>query len=103
LSEWTSLLGGKEIASWFINVVNKADLWHNEEKVVLDHYMKGSYYDALGDVKALNPVTVPYCATIHKFYNIANISGTFDDGERMLKRNNFFRVLLEAIGRGSVR
>ena len=99
LGEWKILLGTPDITKCLITLVNKADLWWDKSETVLKYYNRGIYYQALGSAKSLNPVVLPYCSVVHRFYDIGAGSGNFDDSNRVELRAHFLSELLAAIGR----
>lgn len=99
LHMWTPLLADPAVTSFLINVVSKADLWWEQRDAVLSHYESGDYNRALGDARALNPVTVSFCSVIHKFFGRASLRGSFDDPLKKRLRTHVFQTILEAIGR----
>lgn len=99
LSEWTSLLGGRETTGWLITVVTKADLWWNHRKEVMKFYESGPYFQALGPAKALHPVVLEYCSIFQKFYGRSPMSGDFQDEDRVRSRAHLLREILTAIAR----
>jgi energy-coupling factor transporter ATP-binding protein EcfA2 len=102
LAEWTSLLGSRDTTGWLINVITKADLWWNRKDKVLQHYVSGPYFEALGEAKSLEPIFLEYCSVFHKFYGDGTLSGNFDESDRVRARGNLLRTLLEAVGKGGL-
>lgn len=99
IPEWSISLGGVRPYR-LITVVTKADLWWPERKTVISHYESGAYYQALGTAKALNPMVVPYCSVIKKFYDEAPTSGEIDGALCIRFRNDLLRILIEVVGKG---
>jgi energy-coupling factor transporter ATP-binding protein EcfA2 len=97
LSEWTGLLGDRVTTNWLITVVTKADLWWHKKEEVLGHYSSGLYLDSLGDARSLQPIVLPYSSVFHKFYGEGNLSGTFDDNDRISLRNDLIKNLISAV------
>jgi len=100
IPEWSVSLGGGLRKYRLITVVTKADLWWADNPKVLEHYKSGDYFNALGTAQKLNPMVVPYCSIIKKFYDEAPTSGLFDENERIMHRSNFLRILVEVVGKG---
>jgi GTPase SAR1 family protein len=102
VAEWASSLRLNLKTRWMITVVNKADLWWHERERVLFHYEQGSYKTAL-DTAGINPrtsVVLPFCATIHKFFDTAPTSGYLDVKDQTEQHGRLIKVLLEAVGKG---
>lgn len=99
LHMWTPLLADPAVTSFLINVVSKADLWWDQRDTVLQHYESGDYHRALGDARALYPITVSFCSVIHKFFGRMSLEGSFDDPLKKRLRAHVFQTILEAIGR----
>ncbi len=99
IPEWSIALGGTREFR-LITVVTKADLWWPNQKRVISHYESGEYFNALGTAKKLNPIVVPYCSVIKKFYDEASTSGEIDENGRLMFRNNLLRILVEFVGKG---
>lgn len=102
IPEWSISVGGIRPYR-LITVVSKADLWWNNQKDVISHYEAGPYYAALGPAKHLNPMVIPYCSVIKKFYDETPTSGEIDENVRVMFRNNLLRTLVEIAGRGGNR
>jgi hypothetical protein len=101
LSEWTPILGNKHITKGLITVVSKADIWWKKEQwdTILNHYKSGDYYNALGEAKILEPIVLPYCSVFHKFYGEGNLSGQFDETDRINFRVQLLKSMLALIGK----
>src|ERR1700691_233054 len=98
LSEWSSLLGGRDAANWLITLVTKADLWWGHRHRVLQHYSEGAYFEALGPAKALTPTVLEYCSVFQKFFGQAAMSGEFGDADRTRVRGQLIATLLASVG-----
>jgi len=94
LGEWTGILGDRGTISWCITVVNKADLWWNQEDEVLRYYREGRYHEALGNVSRVDEGVIEYCSVMHKFYDIAPLAGTFDDKDRRCTRTRLLEKII---------
>lgn len=99
LSEWVPLLGSSLTSSWLITLVSKADLWWDSRPTVESYYKTGEYSEALGDARSLMPIVLSYCSVFHKFYGRGTLSGSFDDDDRRLLRQNLFNTLISSIGK----
>src|SRR5687767_10616866 len=55
VGEWIHLLGSPDSTSWFMTVVNKADLWWDDRAEVLKYYQSGPYYQILGSLQNMKP------------------------------------------------
>jgi len=100
VSEWSSLLGSRDTANWLITVVNKADLWWHQQEEVMHYYTSGAYAQNLGDAKVLGPIVVPYCATIHKFFDEGALSAHFDVNDQIHCKARLLTALLSSVEDG---
>jgi energy-coupling factor transporter ATP-binding protein EcfA2 len=97
--EWEPFLGGEHTTKRIITVVNKADLWWDNQLAVMDHYEKGSYALALAGSKRLSPIVKEYCSVMKQYYGQSPLSGHFDDSQRGKLRSNLVATLLSAAGK----
>jgi hypothetical protein len=97
LDEWIPLLGSPETSAWLITVVNKADLWWNQRKTVMQYYESGEYAAHLGDAKSLKPIVIPYCATMHKFFGEGAMSGDFDRSDEIRCKADLITTLARVV------
>jgi hypothetical protein len=97
LSEWLPFFDSKNV-SWLITVVNKADLWWHEKDNVLKYYNSGKYYETLGSAFT-SPVTQEYCSVIHKFYGEGNLSGKFDNSDKVNAKTRLLKKIIDAIAK----
>jgi hypothetical protein len=100
LDDWAGRLGATLRRARMLTVINKADLWWDEQATVLDHYTSGPYADrvkALG-LRLVDPV--PYCSIIKRFQGRGLTSGRFDDPCRAELRRTAIRSLLEMVANG---
>lgn len=98
LAEWTSLLAGRGgPANWLITVVTKADLWWgpDQDRIVLDHYRSGRYYDALGEATDITHSVRSFSSLNQLFYGRAPMSGFYSDDQRIEDRDSLIALLLE--------
>ncbi|CAK0775354.1 putative G domain-containing protein [uncultured Gammaproteobacteria bacterium] len=103
IAEWGTKLRLTSNEGWLITVINKADLWWHDKDRVIAYYKEGPYHNALtrSEMCKTAPVVLPFCATLHKFFDIAPLCGLYDLKDQADHRNNLIRVLLESIGRGN--
>lgn len=98
LKEWIPLVGNPDTGGWLITIITKADLWWDEREQVIEHYVEGDYFAALGEAKTMNPIVVHYSSVFHRFYDKGNLSGMFDETDRKKARINLFSTLLGSTG-----
>lgn len=96
LSEWVPFLADRDVSSWVLTVVTKADLWWDQRDDVLHYYENGAYDQAIRQQDPnIHHVVLPYCSVVHKFFGTAPVSGNFDDEERLRVNLQFLRKLVE--------
>ena len=98
LDEWTGKLSLGLKNPWLITLATKADLWWDQREAVKAHYETGPYHQWLGDAQDMKPTVCLYSSIRHRFFDRTPLCGHFDDTDRLRLRENFFRVLFEAIG-----
>ena len=101
LAEWAELLADSTVTPALITVVSKADLWWDRLAHVLRHYQTGDYRRALGRVRTLNHLVIPYCSISKRFLGEGRPSANFDDNDRVNLRAALLQQLLSAVGRAS--
>jgi energy-coupling factor transporter ATP-binding protein EcfA2 len=97
LDEWNLLLGDQVTSHWLITVVTKADLWYDRHDEVIEHYSKGTYFDALDAARVLRPRVLPYSSVFRKFYGEAPMAGTFDQENHKAAREKLIDALIKAL------
>lgn len=99
VGEWSELVGVQSKCQ-LVTVVTKADLWWELHDEVLDYYETGEYFDALGPCQSFAPTVIPYCSVFHKLYGVGELSGSFDEEDRLRTRANLLKSLCELVGKG---
>lgn len=82
--------------SWFITVINKADLWWNDKEECLEYYKKGKYANIFKDLKDSQHICLPYCSIINKFYDIKPHTD-FDETDKNELKNSFMKLFKEIL------
>lgn len=83
VNEWVQLVGDRSSVKWILTVVTKADLWWSDKDLVLEHYSSGPYHDLIKHYdQRIKHVVKPVCSVVHRFFDEAPVSGSFDDSIR---------------------
>jgi len=82
--------------SWFITVINKADLWWNDKEECLEYYKKGKYANIFKDLKDSQHICLLYCSIINKFYDIKPHTN-FDETNKRELKNSFMKSFKEIL------
>lgn len=99
LKEVEAILADNETVKNFVTLVSKADLWWNRKPEVFEHYESGEYFQGIGEFNKLSHNVIEFSSVLHKFYKKGNMSGSFDELDRLRTRMSFFRTLVELSGK----
>lgn len=68
LKEWIDDITGQTNIKLIITLINKADVWFDEEAEVLEYYKNGEYAQYFAGIDRICTLHVlPYCSTISPF------------------------------------
>ncbi len=96
LNEWLPHIKPDDV-NWILNLVNKADLWHDKFSEVESYYNSGKFKKAFEHhEKFMNIVTLPYCSIIKPYFNKYS-AGTFGELDKSRMHNyllsQFYKML----------
>jgi GTPase Era involved in 16S rRNA processing len=94
LNEWVVQTDDPTRVAWILTVVSKADLWWDHREIVLKHYESGEYHKKLKALSDVPHQVVANCSCNKKFFNIAPMSGYFEDSDNMRLKANLLQTLL---------
>lgn len=68
LEEWLSKVDNKSNLKWVLTLVNKADIWWENSKEIVDYYELAEYNDKVKELSRVSTIAaVPYCSVITPF------------------------------------
>lgn len=68
LKEWIDDITSQTHLKWILTLINKADVWYDEEKEVMEYYKNGEYANQFKGIDRFCTLhSLPYCSTISPF------------------------------------
>lgn len=99
LDEWIGAITKDTGIKWVLTLINKADLWDVDKKIVTSYYEEGEYDKKISKLKPLAKcIVVPYCSVIGNFCN-RHLSQIDEKGKLRLHnrmKENLLELILEA-------
>jgi GTPase Era involved in 16S rRNA processing len=94
LDDWATLLDDRFTSKWILTIVCKADLWWDKRKEALEYYESGEYQQKLSSLSSLPHHVVENCSYRKKFFDLAPMSGHFDDNDNVRLKADLLQTLL---------
>lgn len=99
LDDWLRHINAKSSVQWVITVINKADIWFENQSAVLAHYEEGEYGIKLRQLSTCCHVdTYEYCSVISPFYD-RPMTILIGDSKKRELRSNLEQGLINLIKR----
>lgn len=68
LKEWIDDINSQTKLKWILTLINKADVWYDEEDEVMNYYKNGEYAQLFNGIERFCTLHyLPYCSTISPF------------------------------------
>lgn len=70
MKEWLERIDGESGVKWVLTIINKADVWWEQNENVIKHYVEGSeYYEELKTLSKMMTISaIPYCSVISPLF-----------------------------------
>ena len=90
-------INSRSKVKWFITLINKADIWHEERLKVLEYYTEGGFITSMENIEhAVNVTTCPFCSVITPFCN-KTMQLTYGERDKRADYDNLIRTIEEYI------
>ena len=88
LKEWIDDINSQTKLRWILTLINKADVWYEEEDEVMNYYKNGEYSQLFNGIERFCTLHyIPYCSTISPFGGKPMILHISENDKRKLHFN----------------
>ena len=88
LKEWIDDINPQTKLRWILTLINKADVWYEEEDEVMNYYKNGEYSQLFNGIERFCTLHyIPYCSTISPFGGKPMILHISENDKRKLHFN----------------
>jgi len=96
ISEWLPSIETTKV-KWVVNLVNKADIWWENQTEVNKYYSEGHFDKAIKSINnTISVFHIPYCSIIQPYFE-TNTSGKFGEIDKIGLHKNFLHLLLNLL------